>query len=122
MAPTATIDDPIVAIYPVPGEIDGGTDKTPALPPMPVRLERAEAEKAVKRGAFSYVDPTFADRKTEADAAADARKATKATTAAASPNAAAVKAAEKAQADAEAAAAAKDAEIEALKAELAAKG
>jgi hypothetical protein len=113
MAPATATDDPIVAIYPVPGKLDEGTEKSAPLAPMPVRLERAEAEKVVKRGAFSYVDPTFEERKAAADAARPAAVA------AASPSAAAVRAAEKAAEKAEAESVAKDAEIEALKTKLA---
>lgn len=110
MAPTTVIDDPIVAIYPVPGEVDSGTDKTPALAPIPVRLERTEAERAVKRGAFSYTDPSQAAVAKAAPGSGDA------------PNAKALKAAE---AEAAKAASERDAalaEIESLKAALAAKG
>lgn len=64
--PAAVADDPIVAIYPVPGEVDPGTDKSPALAPIPTRLERGEAEKAVRRGAFSFTDPTLEDREAAA--------------------------------------------------------
>lgn len=55
MAPATATEDPIVAIYPVPGELDE------KLPPVPVRLERAEAKKAVERGAFSYKDASQAE-------------------------------------------------------------
>lgn len=53
---TETPEEPIVAIYPVPGEID--EREKDRLPPVPMRIERERAKKAVATGAFSYEDAT----------------------------------------------------------------
>jgi hypothetical protein len=53
---TEAPEDPIVSVYPVPGELD--TRDKGRLPPSPVRLSREDATKAVKTGAFSYDDPS----------------------------------------------------------------
>jgi len=91
MATATAPDEPIVAVYPVPGELDEGEKGHAALAPIPVRLARADAERAVKRGAFSFVDPTLKDR--EAAAKAGAPEAAKVSPASKSDIAAAVKAA-----------------------------
>jgi hypothetical protein len=102
----ATPEDPIVAIYPVPGEID--EREKDRLPPAPIRLERDRARKAVDSGAFSFEDPTQTEAALAAKAATGPGGDSKA-----------VKAAEKERDKAIEAAAAKDAEIEELKAQLA---
>jgi hypothetical protein len=107
MAKTEAPEDPIVAIYPVPGEID--EREKDRLPPVPTRLERDRAKKAVATGAFSYEDATQTD-----ESKAERAPATTATKA---EIAKAVKAAED---EAAKTVAERDAEIAALKAELAA--
>lgn len=61
-------EEPIVAVYPVPGELH----ETQA--PIPTRQTREEAAKLVKSGAFTYDDTTLPAR----EAAAKPAKADKA--------------------------------------------